>query len=162
MGFCLRPIASRLKSASDTESLNPERSSRLGSREFAEILDLWYRTRARPRARTATIRSRRCWLGRSAKDRFDMAYSTGLEKTRAGTLSAHPGFCMPSGRKWARSFEWESNADEHQPACRDGVGRISGNGHPYPISAFAGAFSLITPAETKFYPLGCIPAQVKP
>jgi hypothetical protein len=26
------------------------------------------------------MRSRRCWLGRSEKDRFDMAYSTGFRK----------------------------------------------------------------------------------
>ena len=32
--------------------------------------------RARPRARTAAIRSRRCWLERSDKDRFDVAYPT--------------------------------------------------------------------------------------
>jgi hypothetical protein len=36
--------------------------------------------RARPRARTAAIRSRRCWLGRSEKDRFDMADPTGFRK----------------------------------------------------------------------------------
>jgi hypothetical protein len=80
MGSCLRPIASGLKSASDTESLNPEGSSRLGSREFAEILDLWSRTRARPRASMAAMRSRCCLLGRSEKDRFDMAYPTGFRK----------------------------------------------------------------------------------
>ncbi len=123
-GSCLRPIASGLKSASDTESLNPERSSRLGSREFEEILDLWSRTLARPRARTAAIRSRRCWLGRSEKDRFDMAYPTGFKKTRAGTLSAHPGYVCrwgENGRGRRNGTRYKMSADPHARWCgKDG------------------------------------------
>jgi len=30
------------------------------------------------------MRSRRCWLGRSEKDRFDMAYSTGRRERELG------------------------------------------------------------------------------
>jgi hypothetical protein len=43
-------------------------------------LDLWSRTRARPRASMAAKRSRCCLLGRSEKDRFDMAYPKGSWK----------------------------------------------------------------------------------
>ena len=45
-----------------------------------------------------------------------------------------PELCMPLGRKWARKFESENNADECGPAFRGrGVGRVPGNGRPYPI-----------------------------
>jgi hypothetical protein len=100
--FSLRPKASRLRPSSDAERLNPERSSRLGSREFAEILDLWSRTRARPRARTTAIRSRRCWLERSEKDRFDMAYPTGFQENASWDSLSSPGLWLPLGRNGRR------------------------------------------------------------
>jgi len=50
------------------------------------------------RASTAAIRSRRCWLGRSERDRLDMAYPTGLEKCELKCFSS-PGLCMPFGEE---------------------------------------------------------------
>jgi len=91
-----------------------------------------------------------------------MAYPTGFRKTRAGTVSAHPGY----GCRWGENERGDSNGKTTQmsekPACRGGVRRVPGKRRAYPISASAGSFSLITTAKTKFYPLGCIPAQVKP
>ncbi len=64
----------------------------------------------------------------------------GGENTSWNFLSS-PGLWLPLGRKWARRFEWENNADECAPACRGGVGRVPGNGHPYPISVAIGVSS---------------------
>ena len=62
-----------------------------------------------------------------------MAYPTGLEKTRAGTLSAHPGYVC----RWGENGCGESNgkATEMSPDLHAVVvvGRVPGNGHPYQI-----------------------------
>ena len=53
-----------------------------------------------------------------------MAYPTGLEKTRAGTLSAHPGYVC----RWGENGRGESNgkateisADPHARWCGEGA-----------------------------------------
>ena len=85
-------------------------------------------------SRLLRIRSRRCWLGRSEKDRFDMAYPTGFRKTRAGTVSAHPGY----GCRWGENERGDSNGKtthlSEKPACRGGVRRVPRNRRAYPIS----------------------------
>ena len=64
-----------------------------------------------------------------------MAYPTGLEETRAGTLSAHPGYVCRLGENGRGRFEWENDGDECRTACRGRGGRGPGNGHPYQISS---------------------------
>ena len=57
----------------------------------------------------------------------------GGENASWDSLSS-PGLWLPLRRKWARRLEWGNDREECGPACRDRVGRLPGNGYPYPIS----------------------------
>ena len=62
-----------------------------------------------------------------------MAYPTGLEETRAGTLSAHPGYVCRLGENGRGDWKWDSNADGADQHSVVVVGMVPGNGQAYPI-----------------------------
>jgi hypothetical protein len=53
------------------------------------------------------MRSRRCWLGRSEKDRFDMAYSIGSWKQELGLSQLTRVMYAVCEEMGAEEWEWD-------------------------------------------------------